>query len=35
MKTMTCPNCGGSGKDKKGNECVVCRGTGEVKTGSK
>ena len=25
-----CPACGGSGKNKKGKECIICDGVGEV-----
>jgi DnaJ-class molecular chaperone len=29
-KIVTCPKCGGSGKDKDGDECTKCEGRGKV-----
>lgn len=30
-KIFPCPQCGGSGKDSKGESCKKCNGTGKVK----
>lgn len=30
-KIVKCPNCGGTGKDSKGNTCSKCNGSGTVR----
>jgi DnaJ-class molecular chaperone len=30
-RIVTCPHCGGKGKDKDGKTCKPCNGTGKVR----